>query len=135
MSNLNALNANIMGVAGWDMSAALSTLTDDLVTKEVALRWVPRFDIKVSAIYLDCGTSPTGSSIIVDVKVNGTSMLTTLPEIADGGSDSVNGTPALINSTYEVIHAGDVVTFAITQIGSTAAGKNLNVTMLGNRIS
>ena len=70
-------------------------------------------------------TAPTGSSIIVDVNKNGTTIFTTQanrPEIAIDGTTDDSGTPDVT-----ALAENDKVTIDIDQIGSGTAGADLTV--------
>lgn len=73
------------------------------------------------------GTAPTGASLIVDVKVNGTSLWSVTPAnrptIAAAAQTSGNVT-TFDNAT---IANGSYVTVDVVQVGSTAAGSDLTV--------
>lgn len=72
------------------------------------------------------GTAPTGSSIIVDVKINGSTIFTTVanrPTIPAAGNTSGNVT----NMDVTTIASGSYFTVDIVQIGSTTAGGDLCV--------
>lgn len=74
------------------------------------------------------GTAPTGSTLIVDVNVEGSSLWAlqaSQPTIAISGDDSGLTTPDQ-NATYA---DGDHITVDIDQIGSTVAGSHLTVTI------
>jgi hypothetical protein len=82
--------------------------------------------LTIRAVRATLGTAPTGSTFIVDVLVGGTSIYTGVtanrPTIAISGNTALGGTPATTT-----IAAGAVVTFAVTQIGSTVAGSDLAI--------
>ena len=70
-------------------------------------------------------TAPTGSSIIIDVNKDGTTIFTTQgnrPEIAIDGKEADSGTPDVTS-----LSEGDNVTFDIDQVGSGTAGAELTV--------
>ena len=69
--------------------------------------------------YID--TAPTGSTCIVDVLKNGTSIYSTKPQFATGTAGMTGGT----FSTPTTFLAGDRITFKVTQVGSTVAGNGL----------
>lgn len=74
--------------------------------------------------------APTGSSLIVDVNKNGTTLFSTQgnrPTVAIGANDSGAGTTPDITSLL----AGDYVTFDIDQVGSTFPGADLVVVLEG----
>lgn len=73
--------------------------------------------------YLD--TAPTGSTFIVDVNKNGTTLFTTQasrPTVAISGNASTTTAPDVTT-----VAAGDRLTFDIDQIGSSVAGSDLYV--------
>ena len=75
----------------------------------------------VTGVRLMVGTAPTGASIIIDVKKNGTTMFTTTgnrPAIAAGANSGGPGTAPDVTS----LAAGDYVTVDIVQVGSSVAG-------------
>lgn len=78
----------------------------------------------LSAIYVRCGTAPTGSGLTVRVNQNGTG-IQTLTIAAAGTSQSATGLTI-------AVAAGDVFTFDITAIGSTIAGSDIAVDLVGS---
>lgn len=80
-------------------------------------------------IRLDVLVAPTGSSIIVDVKRNGTSMLSVLPRIAANNKFSTGG---LIFS-QTTITGGSILTAHVTQVGSTTTGTGMTISLRCNR--
>jgi len=76
-----------------------------------------------------CGTAPTGADLIFDIEKNGTTIYTTKPEIAAGATTLTAGT--LKTDGTEDFAAGDVLTFAVTQIGSTIPGQKALFTLKG----
>lgn len=72
------------------------------------------------------GTAPTGSSIIIDIKINGTTIFTTAanrPTIPASGNTSGNVT----SMDVAAIASGSYFTVDIVQVGSTTAGGDLCV--------
>ncbi len=83
---------------------------------------------RVVSVRASCSTAPTGDSVIVDVNKNGTTIFTTQgnrPTIAASGNTSGSVT----NMDVTSLAAGDYITIDIDQIGSTAAGADLTVTV------
>jgi hypothetical protein len=75
------------------------------------------------------GVAPTGSSVIVDVNKNGTTIFTTQgnrPTIAASGFTSGK----ITNMNVTSLAAGDYITVDIDQIGSTVAGSDLTVQVI-----
>lgn len=82
----------------------------------------------ITRVRASVGTAPTGSSLIVDVFKNGTSIYNVTPAnrpaIAAGAYTALGGTP---DSTSAV--AGDYLTVSVVQIGSGVAGSDLTVSI------
>lgn len=80
----------------------------------------------ILSVRASVGTAPTGSSLIVDVNVDGTTIFTTQanrPTITAAGSTSGKVT----NMNITTVAAGSYVTVDIDQVGSTTPGYNLSV--------
>lgn len=80
----------------------------------------------ITGVRASVDTAPTGSSILVDVNKNGTTIFTTQanrPTIAASGFTS----GLVTNMNVTSVSAGDYITIDIDQIGSTIAGSNLTV--------
>lgn len=74
------------------------------------------------------GLAPTGAALIVDVLKNSGSIYTTKPQIAAGGTTLIAG---VLDPTKTACQAGDALTFAVTQVGSTIRGQELRFTIKG----
>lgn len=74
-------------------------------------------------------TAPTGAALIVDIEKNSASIYTTKPEFAIGSNTLTAG--VLKTDNTEDFAAGDRITFKVTQIGSTVAGKGLTFSVKG----
>lgn len=72
-------------------------------------------------------TAPTDAALIIDIEKNGTSVYTTKPQFAAGSTTYTAGT--LKTDGTEDFVSGDVITFKVTQIGSTEAGEGLTFTV------
>jgi hypothetical protein len=76
-----------------------------------------------------CGTAPAGQAIIIDVLKNGATLWPTnpanRPTIAPG---QTNGGALAVPDTT-ALAAGDVLTIAVVQIGSTVPGADLGISM------
>lgn len=85
----------------------------------------------VRKIVASVGTAPTGATLVVDAKINGTSVFAAAGDrcaIAIGaftGSKVPNAAGDLLR-----VNPGSYVEVAVTQIGSTVAGSDLAVTVL-----
>jgi len=87
------------------------------------------FGLTVSTGSLRVNVAPTGSAIIVDINRNGTSIFSTLPQIAADSTTS-NKTGTLSPTTFSV---DDEISVAIDQVGSTTAGSGLTIMLTGTR--
>lgn len=86
--------------------------------------YVP-FALTILEVHIALDTAPIGTSFIVDVNQNGTTIFTTQtnrPEIADGANSDTSGAPDVTT-----IAKNDVVTIDVDQIGSGTAGSDLVV--------
>ena len=98
------------------------------VADRVAAIIMPRA-FTVATVRILVGTAPTGTSLIVDVNKNGTTIFTTQggrPTIADGETADTSDTPDVT-----AFAAYDTLSIDVDQIGSTTAGSNLSVTIVG----
>lgn len=97
-----------------------------LSTQTGASRWYPPYNISIVDVSASVGTAPTGSSLIVDVNKNGSTIFTTQsnrPTIAVSTVFDVSGTPNVTSLTGDT----DYLTVDIDQVGSTTAGADLVV--------
>lgn len=78
----------------------------------------------ISQIVLRAGTAPTGASLVVAILKNGSAWKTMTLSAGSTSQSDAGLSLALV--------AGDVLTFNITQIGSTVAGSDLAIDMLGS---
>ena len=109
----------------------LATFTElgDLSTKVGTVEFPLPYDCTITEVKLRVSTAPTGAAIIVDVNVDGVTIDTgTKPTIA---ATSKSGTDTAFT---DASHLEDqVVSVDIDQVGSTVAGSNLVVVIIGTR--
>lgn len=113
-------------------STASTTWTPELIVAgyaRVATNIAPPglrvpFDCVLDSIYLRVGTAPTGAALIIVVKVAGVTA-STLTVAASGTSTSSSGL------FFDMLE-GDIVTFDVTQIGSTVAGADVAVQLIAS---
>ena len=74
-------------------------------------------------------TAPTGSAMILDIEKNGTTIYTTKPQFAAAATVMTNG--VLKTDGTEDFVSGDVITFKITQVGSSTPGQGVKFTLTG----
>ncbi len=107
----------------YDLSFALSDETSDLTTDNDSKIRVIR-DQTIESITFAVNTAPVGSSTLVDVLLNGTTILT-VPITLPSGQGTVTITPPQIDFIY--LASGDELWADITQIGSTTAGTGAKI--------
>lgn len=103
------------------VSGALSVATG-------ALRFIVPAKMTIRSAWAAVNTAPTGSSLIIDVNKNGTSIFTTQanrPTIIAGAFSYTSAASPDITA----LGAGDYITVDVDQIGSTIAGSNLSVSL------
>lgn len=96
-----------------------------LVTTTGVTRFYLDHHWKIDAVRASVGTAPTGSTIIVDVKKNGTTIFTTTgnrPTIVISGHTAASGVPDIAD-----LAPGDYLTVDIVQVGSSTHGSDLDV--------
>ena len=76
--------------------------------------------------YID--VAPTGSTLILDILKNGSSIYSTKPIFAIGNNVLTSG---ILNSSSASFQSGDRITFKTTQIGSSTAGRGIRFTLNG----
>jgi len=106
------------------ISFAMSNTTGDLVAGDVDSFHAP-YNFNFSTFWPGVNTAPTGSALVVDVKINGVSITSSKAIIDAGEFTSLTGTaPVLITTT---VLKGDLITPVISQTGSIETGKSLKL--------
>lgn len=78
-------------------------------------------------------TAPTGSTLIVDINENGTTIMA-VTKLSIDASEKTSTTAASAAVVSDTALADDAeITIDIDQVGSTIAGAGLKVTLLGYR--
>ena len=92
------------------------------------------FAMTLTGVKATVNTAPTGATIIVDIEEAGSTILTTLLSIdASEFTSTSAASAAVIGGAGPVLANDALITFNIDQIGSSAAGKGLKVTLYGYR--
>ncbi len=73
-------------------------------------------------------TAPTGDTLIVDVRINGTSIFALQSEMVSIVAAAFQATSA---TTDYAVSTGDVITYEVEQVGSTVAGADLTLVCNG----
>ena len=90
------------------------------------------YTMTITSVRCDIGTAPTGSTVIVDMLKNGTTIMTDKFSIdATEFSSTTAAVPPVLSSTS--IALGDKISFKIDQIGATIKGQYLTITLNGDR--
>lgn len=126
-------NATALANLPFEIGVALSDETTNLTsgTAKGTIRTPTAFTL--TTVYASVNTAPTGSSIIVNIKKNGTTIFTTKITIATSSKTSVGGTAYVLDGTI-AFAVDDEITFDIDQVGSVVAGKGLKISLKGTRI-
>jgi hypothetical protein len=98
---------------------------DPLTPRTGTIPYYVEQDLIIGKVRASCGAAPTGSQLIVDVNVNGTTVYgdqAHRPAIAAGALTAVGGAP-----TTAGLSAGDYLTVDIDQVGSDTPGAALIV--------
>lgn len=124
---LNAVDEVRIILAASDESTALTT-GDGKVTFRLPDA------MTITSVSASVNTAPVGSTIIVDVTKNGTSIFSTLLTIDASEKTSLTAaTPAVLNAAQVSCAADDEIAVNIDLIGSGTAGAGLKVTIKGYR--
>jgi hypothetical protein len=115
-----------------EIQTAVSDETTTLTTGTSKMTFRMPYAMTVTSVRASVNTAPTGSAITVDVKENGTSIMTTTKiSIPAGTKTSVgSGTPVL---TDTALADDSEISIDILTVGSTLGGAGLKVTIIGTR--
>ena len=108
---------------GYTKSGALAVDTN------ICFPFRPSGTFTISEVYIECKTAPTGSTLIIDVNKNGTTIFTdqnNRPAIAISGTTATSGTPDVTSLAKD-----DQITIDIDQIGSGDSGEDLTIQVRG----
>jgi len=121
--------ANVQHSLERSLTLAASDETTDLTTGTGKVTFRAPFPMRLTQNpRLSVQTAPTGAALIVNIKEGGSSIFSTKPQIDDGAKTSkTSGTTAVMSDT--VIADDAELTVDIDQVGSTAAGKGLKLTV------
>lgn len=99
-------------------------------TAKVTLRMPYAFTL--TAVRSSVTTAPTGSTLVVDINENGSSILSTKLSIDASEKTSTTAATAAVISDTSLADDAEI-TIDIDQIGSTIAGAGLKVVLIGRR--
>lgn len=105
-----------------------SISSDEVLATGTKGRWIAPMDGKIVTVKAGSISAPTGSSIILDINKNGTTIFTTQ---ANRPTIAAAATTATLAGAPEVLTfvAGDVFTVDVDQIGSGTAGTGFTVSV------
>jgi len=116
----------------FEYSTAVSDEATALTAGTAKLTFRMPCAMTVTSVRASVGTAPTGSTLIVDINENGTSILSTKLSIdATEKTSTTAAVPAVISDS--ALADDSEITIDIDQIGSTIAGAGLKVTIIGTR--
>ena len=90
------------------------------------------YAVAIDEVQASVNTAPVGSTLVVDININGASILSTKLTIDAGEKTSLTAATAPVLSATTGAK-GDEVTIDIDQVGSTTAGTGLKVTLVWRR--
>ena len=123
----------VSGSTPAEIGIACSDETTDLVSGTAKATFRMPYAMYLAEVRANVNTAPSGSTIIVDINKNGSTLLSTKLSIdANEKTSKTAATPAVISSN--TLADDDEITIDIDQIGSTTAGKGLKVWLIGNRL-
>jgi hypothetical protein len=112
------------------MIIACSDETTNLTTGNGKVTFRAPFAFTILGLRANVNTAPTGSTIIVDINEGGSTIMTT-NKLSIDASEKTSVTAATAAGITDTAIADDAeITIDIDQIGSTAAGKGLKITIL-----
>ncbi|GEM_PF-1596082 len=103
-----------------------------LTTGSAKLTFRMPYAFTLSAVRASVTTAPAGSTVIVDINENGTSILSTKLSIDAGEKTSTTAASAAVISDSALADDAEI-TIDIDQVGSSTAGAGLKVTFIGAR--
>jgi len=116
-----------------EIVVACSDETTNLATGTAKVTFRAPFAMTLTELRANVNTAPTGSTLIVDVNLNGSTMMTT-NKLSIDASEETSETAATAHAlTTSAIADDDEITIDIDQVGSTVTGKGLKVTFIGTR--
>lgn len=113
------------GINGIGFTVQTFTAPGTLAVYTGKSRWYAPSAFDIESITVSCGTPPTGSSLVVDININGASIFTNpanRPAIFENNFFALSVEP-----DTTVVLQNEYLTVDIDQIGSTFAGSDLVV--------
>jgi hypothetical protein len=131
---MQAVTAALLGqLLVVEIVVACSDETTNLATGTAKVTFRAPFAMTLSELRANVNTAPTGSTLIVDVNLNGSTMMTTNKLSIDASEETSETAATAHTLTTTAIADDDEITIDIDQVGSTVPGKGLKVTFIGTR--
>lgn len=131
---MQAVTAALLGqLLAVEIVVACSDESTNLATGTAKVTFRMPFALTLTKLKADVNTAPVGSTIIVDVNVNGSTLMATTKLTIDENEETSEtaATPAALTTT--ALAENDEVTIDFDQVGSSTPGKGLKVTFVGFR--
>ena len=114
--------------AAWYVTK-MGTEADDTSGTGEKTAWIAPASGEITGVHSGCSTATAGGSLTVDVKKNGTTILSTLGVIASGDDSTTTGTAHVLTTNPTTFAAGDRLSFEVNAFGGTGA-KGLHTDLL-----
>ena len=129
MSAVSAWNPQPLPV---EIGVACSDETTNLTSGTAKATFRMPYAMTLTSVRANVNTAPSGSTILVDVNKNGSTIFSTRVSIDASEKTSVTAASAFVLSTTSLAN-DDEITVDIDQIGSSTAGKGLKIWLIGTR--
>jgi len=116
-----------------EIQVALSDLTTALTTGTNKAYFRVPYAMTITEVRASVLTAPTGSTLIVDINKNGTTIMSTNKLSIDASEKTSVTAATAAGVTTSSLSDDDEIGFDIDQVGSTIAGAGLIVTVKGTR--
>lgn len=111
---------------------AVSEPDADLTTGTGKVTFRMPYALTLTSVRASTKTAPTGAALIVDINEDGSSVLSTKLTIDAGEKTSTTAATAAVISDSALADDAEI-TIDVDQVGSTIAGTDLIVTLIGNQ--
>jgi len=115
------------------ITIAASDETSDLTTGQNVVTFRMPYAMTLTDVRASVTTAPVGSTILVDVKQNASSIFTTNVLSIDSTERTSTTAATAANITTTALGDDGEITVGIGQVGSTTAGAGLKITLIGTK--
>ena len=130
-------SVNVIGLAPANHEVIQIAVTNDvspLTTGAAQVTFRMPFAMTLVEVRASVKTAPTGSTIVVDINEDGSTIMTTNKLSIDAGEYTSTTAATAAGITDSALADDAEITVDIDQIGSTVAGTGLIVTLIGRRV-